>query len=357
MNQDQWFQNLVESGEEKKPSSYGWSAKDKTHNTTKEDLDAFLADSMAKLTVEERERELEQLHGCLPTDLLEDPLEIETKLKLLDHHLNSIKQGTVYEVAESMNRTFVSSRAFRITFLRADRYNPQEAVMRIIRFLEIKRSLFGTKKLVKKITLADLDKDDMECLKDGTYQILPVRDMAGRVVIIGFPHLGCKKPADNRSRASYYSIMTLIESEETQKRGISGVWYAVGTEKNLDTNRGILWNLPIFRAGVHICSHNQIAYILSADAIYRLPTEMRPRIRVHVGSHQECQNTLNSFGIPRAAIPLSDDNIPHVDNHLKWLEQRRAIEETGEQKEAAIVVTDADVLFGRYGTQISGLIH
>ena len=49
-------------------------------------------------------------------------------------------------------------------FLHADCYAPKDAAKQMVHFFELKKSLFGAEKLVKVITLDDLDKDDI-CFK------------------------------------------------------------------------------------------------------------------------------------------------------------------------------------------------
>lgn len=44
------------------------------------------------------------------------------------------------------------------------------------------------------------------------------------------------------------------------------------------------------------------------------------------GSHIECQYALTTFGIPRAAIPISTTGEMYTGEHLKWLASREMIE-------------------------------
>ena len=81
---------------------------------------------------------------------------------LIEYHLQNIKSNTAYALAEAMSRKYVSSRRLRMMFLRADRYNSEDAAERMIRFFDLKESLFGVHKLVKDITLDDLDENDIE---------------------------------------------------------------------------------------------------------------------------------------------------------------------------------------------------
>jgi hypothetical protein len=82
-------------------------------------------------------------------------------------------------------------------FLRADRYAPKDAAERMVRFFEMKKSLFGADKLVKDITLEDLDKDDMDALKTGCVQVSPMTDMAGKPIVVSLGKLRRYKVVDN----------------------------------------------------------------------------------------------------------------------------------------------------------------
>jgi hypothetical protein len=54
----------------------------------------------------------------------------------------------------------------------------------MVRFFELKKRLFGAEKLVKDITLDDLDEDDMDTLETGCVQVSPLIDMAGRPIFV-----------------------------------------------------------------------------------------------------------------------------------------------------------------------------
>ena len=54
----------------------------------------------------------------------------------------------------------------------------------MVHHFETKQELFGEDKVARDITLDDFDKDDMACIKAGGYQILPVRDRAGRCIFV-----------------------------------------------------------------------------------------------------------------------------------------------------------------------------
>jgi hypothetical protein len=56
------------------------------------------------------------------------------------------------------------------------------------RHFETKLELFGRGKLARDIQQDDLDKETIDALYSGYTQTLPLRDRAGRLVLIWFPH-------------------------------------------------------------------------------------------------------------------------------------------------------------------------
>lgn len=163
---------------------------------TPNEMDRIIAKEMTDLSLQEREMAENDVHG-IPMSRPEDPLVVQNSLLHLQRHLEAMKQGTVYEEAAAMNWSYVSDHKFRLQFLRADLYDPKEAAERMIRFFDLKKSLFGAEKLVKDITLDDLDEDDMETLRSGYMQLPPYTDMAGRTLLVGMLKLREMKSKDN----------------------------------------------------------------------------------------------------------------------------------------------------------------
>ena len=150
---------------------------------TKEEMDALIASEMSRLSVEERERVYDDVHG-VGTFNEEDPSFIGSCLDDLANHLLTQKQGTAYAIAESMSKQYVSDKDFCMMFLRAEEYDPSDAAERMIRFFEFKKELFGVEKLVKDIALDDMDEDDMHFLGNGYCQVSPYTDTAGRTIFV-----------------------------------------------------------------------------------------------------------------------------------------------------------------------------
>lgn len=148
-------------------------------------LDSFIAGTLSSLGAQRRNACAEELHGILPAESQENPASILVSMQVMDHLLNAIGQGTAYETAKAMDQAFATDKAFQMKFLRANKYDPKKATDQIIRFLKMKLDLFGIEKLTKVITLEDLDENDMDCLRNGSFQVLPCKDMAGRPIIFG----------------------------------------------------------------------------------------------------------------------------------------------------------------------------
>jgi hypothetical protein len=239
-------------------------------------------------------------------------------------------------------------------FLRANRHDPDAAAKNILQFLEIKRSLFGQDKLVKKITLDDLDEDDVKNIEAGGLQISPCMDRSGRKIFLMFPSLRRKTLIESELRARYYVIMSLLESEETQINGVVIIYYDAAqmqTDQRA-SQPGLLWNLPVNVAGIHFCFSKLTSYILVSLLVYGLPVKFRPKVRVHYGSSMECVYKLESFGITREALQVSAINEPTIDRHTIWYRDRQRLElkgsATAESPTSSIISPGPqDILFGK----------
>lgn len=84
-----------------------------------------------------------------------------------------------------------------LKFLRSESFHVTKAADRMVRFFDLKLFLFGPALLCKEITMDDLSKDDRNTLKAGFIQVLPVRDRAGRAIIVLVPTFQTYKVAEN----------------------------------------------------------------------------------------------------------------------------------------------------------------
>jgi hypothetical protein len=76
------------------------------------------------------------------------------------------------------------------------------------KYFEHKLELFGADKLVKRITLEDMNEDDMAAGRTGAVTILPQKDQAGRSILFTHPTRYAFKHWKNQVRDKLeYSII------------------------------------------------------------------------------------------------------------------------------------------------------
>eukprot|EP00980_Cylindrotheca_fusiformis_P016534 scaffold4954_cov106-Cylindrotheca_fusiformis.AAC.4 len=316
------------------------------YSSTRHQMDKFLADSMLQLSVQERENALNDLHGIGNgrDEVPEDAATMNGLLEKLDKILNATKQGTLYEQAERNDPMYVTSRDFRMMFLRTCDYDPEASVHRIFKFLALQQSLFSAGKVGKKILLEDLDGEAIESLKSGAMQISASTDRAGRKILFLYPQAYKVMNTQSDTRARYYILMALMESEEVQRKGFVGVYFSSANSKN---DNGKLLDLPLRLAGFHACVSDWRIYFIGSVAIHSFPSSAVPKFRIHCGSDMECLYQLGSFGIPLDALPLSTDTF-QLDNgyHIEWYRQRLQMERN-QFSSSSSVVLDSPTSFHR----------
>jgi hypothetical protein len=160
---------------------------------------AMLAKEMNQLSVEEREKVLEDVHGI--ARVVDEPYDfVKNSLVLLEEELSKItlRNKAAYDLAKLQSKKYVSSEKLRMMFLRAESFDAYKAASHMVRFFDEKLNIFGAEKLTKDIVLADLDPDDVAALEKGFYQVLPEKDSAGRKVCCFFPKLKVVRTAQNQ---------------------------------------------------------------------------------------------------------------------------------------------------------------
>lgn len=341
-------------GEDYKPQQFN-----QEHDKVVKVVDSLIAEEFTSLSIEEREKTYEQLHGV--DDLIQETPEfLAATLAALDWELQKISKKPAYDVAKAQDPAYVSNPKFRLTFLRADYFRPQKAAERLVAFLEGKLKYFGKSLLTKRINLNDLDKDDRDCLKYGQMQILPRRDSAGRAVFCDMnmvKDLYFRAPI-NRLRCFLYSLLTLVEDEENQKRGVVVVLFQLGNvdprQVNLELareNPGMLKWIPMRVNCLHFCLNDPILETLARITLAGSHPDIRARHRIHAGTYVEVMYSLMSYGIPVDLFPMNSDEVIKTTNHNRWMARRKLMDNKGDSEEdpSSIIElpTRHDVLTGK----------
>ncbi|KAL3930374.1 MAG: hypothetical protein SGARI_004501, partial [Bacillariaceae sp.] len=257
-----------------------------------------------------------------------------------------------YDKAVELSRSYVYNENFRTMFLRATEGDCKKAAKRLVRHFSTKRRLFGDDKLVKDITLSDLDEYDMEALESGGFQVLAERDLAGRSVLYGRYTSMRYRTIDNMLRALWYIWMSILEDPVNQMKGVVAVGYEVG-KVPLDRFDGIgeeeegfeMYNaeggfdrdlarqivsvplsVPARPVGYHLCTDSQQWVGILNMIMVTLCKFIRLRMRIHHGSDQECKYALMTHGLPTSCIPVDAQGNVTLSYHQDWIEKRRHID-------------------------------
>ena len=175
-----------------------------------ESITSSLAKEMNQLSLAEREKVCYDLHGV--ADVVEEtPGFIDQCLSDLESEICKLEdnQRSAYEMAKEVNPGYICGRSFRLKFLRAERFVPKNAVTRLVGFLEVKLKFFGPKPLARELLLSDLNQDDMVVVQSGFFSIVPLRDRAGRalLVIVSFFRPEVTQEAKVRSNGEFSGVL------------------------------------------------------------------------------------------------------------------------------------------------------
>ena len=341
-----------EGASEEESSSIPMMASSSSGATT---TDQMIADELKKLTITEREKVYEDVHGVSP-QIKEDPKWIEELLKEVSNQLKVIPttggDKLAYELAFQQSPTFVTNRKFVIKFLRKSNYDSKAAADNIIQYFNYKLELFVGTKLTSRISFTeeDLSQESLEAIQRGSVQVLPNRDTQGRAVLLSFPAHHIRTSCSNNNnkntdgtdatnpipilmRGFWYILESLLDDEETQKKGVVFVSYGFNLQSSQihSIRRQLMWTagyitqaLPIKFVGCHYCYESSLIMgkILPILA-YTVGKIVRVRFRIHCGTWKESLCHLLSFGIPIEDIPLDDKGNLLYTNLKKWMERRK----------------------------------
>jgi len=255
-------------------------------------IDSLLAKEFTSLSVQERTKTYEEIHGV--SDYVDEtPAFVEQCLWQLDMELSNITEKTAYYIAEQQNKAYVTDSKFRLMFLRAACFHPQRAATRLVAFFEGKLRFFGLEPLTRQLQWSDLDQDDKTCFRAGHLQVLPTRDRSGRPVftdIEAFQDHSFRTPR-NRLKVCIFLWLMMAEDEENQKRGVVSISILMGSmalatidpELVREFPRLDTW-LPLRSAAMHQCTDHPVTGFILRTATMGLTKETRIRQKFHLGT-------------------------------------------------------------------------
>jgi hypothetical protein len=165
-----------------------------------EKIEELLENEFNNLSLIEKDQILFDIHGIAQIND-EDPPSIAQYLQQMEEELGKIRKKVAYEQAKYVNEAYVTAPAFRLMFLRSDRFDAKLAAKRLVLHFNCKQKVFGSGEVLgREIRLSDMNEDDMESLESGFLQVLPTRDAAGRSIICIAPMYMKHKKVENLVR-------------------------------------------------------------------------------------------------------------------------------------------------------------
>eukprot|EP00934_Nitzschia_sp_Nitz4_P007412 Nitzschia sp. Nitz4//scaffold64_size103689//1117//2497//NITZ4_004419-RA/size103689-exonerate_est2genome-gene-0.89-mRNA-1//-1//CDS//3329556079//7402//frame0 len=305
------------------------------------DTDSDLA-AFSSLSLEERETALEELHG-VAGDMEETPELIQGCLSQMRKELSRFhgRKRKHWDRACFLSPTLEKNDKHLLIFLRGERYNPRQAAEKLALHYEHKAELFPVDALPRRVTLEDLDEDDIQCMRNGAIQPQKRKDQTGRtIIVIDFSKVNCKH-WKNELRYWFYQVMSVLADEDTQVKGVVDVIKPSGmtfSSKAIDMIRNgghILSAFSVRRVGLHVCHCDPVLRQLIRAFGSVIPHESQVRQRFHFGSGLECDYALRSYGIrvDESLWNESKDMSAHTNLMEQYIRERREIEADWKRQE------------------------
>eukprot|EP00934_Nitzschia_sp_Nitz4_P009472 Nitzschia sp. Nitz4//scaffold66_size103028//94881//96508//NITZ4_004516-RA/size103028-processed-gene-0.17-mRNA-1//1//CDS//3329556404//9462//frame0 len=305
-------------------------------DASQNEMESGLAKAMNSLSLEERATNMEEIHGVSP-ELEETPEKLDELIETLVQELEKIEVKEAYEEGLQQNREYLESRWFRLMFLRSTSHDPSQAASRIVTFMEKKKKIFGAHTLGRSLTFEDLNKDDTETLRNAANCLLPTRDQAGRLVFLtdSFIHPKGFVTSESLLRSYLYLMLSAVEDEDTQKRGVVFILWYLGELILGDFESDVmeefifcaLW-IPVRIVSIHYCCDTSLVkrIVLRLFRAISAP-QFRYKYQCHEGTSTENLYSLMSFGIPVDTIQLnSDGRLRMTNSQKKWITKQRSKE-------------------------------
>lgn len=144
-------------------------------------VDDVLAKELDKLSVQEHETILFDIHGITPT-VEEDAQQVQVMLQEMKALLETLPGNEAYMETKAIDEAYAAE--YRLMYLRGEHYNVQAAAEKLVQRLEAKKDYFGGGSiLAREIRWSDLSEVAKKVVESGYLVASTVRDSSGRAVI------------------------------------------------------------------------------------------------------------------------------------------------------------------------------
>ncbi len=184
------------------------------------EVDAFLANEMYQMSVDDRNKIQEELHGVGFLAPEESPQASRVALEILCQEVDAQVQALRASADESSrsfwegfwmpaSQHYLKSQVVCLKYLRADLFDIPAAARRMVTHLRLLHKFFGTCALQRQLRHSDLSKAEQDLLRAGNMQVLPSRDRSGRLVTFYYGYMATDGTSDT-TRVSGQAIFVLV---------------------------------------------------------------------------------------------------------------------------------------------------
>ena len=300
-------------------------------------VEGILTAELMKLSVQNRTEFQEEVHGVRCLAPRETPELLARSLSSLQLEIDTAipaREKHGYLQSQLLPETYVNTDDFRLRFLRCELFDVPKAAVRMVRFLELARELYGDFSLERPIRLSDFSRSELKYLRKGHYQVLPYRDrggVVGRRVIAVFPDLEWEDyPPYLRNKILMYYSWSLGDDVEAQREGIIFVvWFDATAQVTRKPAIHIKDHetVAIRPTGIHCCSPDTPLYRFRRSILtMRIGKFNRTRLVMHLGNSMENRYKLQSYGIPPDQMPITYAGRIKTVYLRQWMKLREHIE-------------------------------
>jgi hypothetical protein len=238
---------------------------------------------------------------CFTEELYEPEDLVDQALQDLDDEIDKLpsdRKGALEKTIQT-SKDYVNT-SFRLKFLRAEKFDPHLAAVRLALHFEQKLELFGEEKLAREIVQSDLNEDDMESLMSGYLQVLNTLDFGERKIIFYYKALSnieesdCYKHRENILRSFWYVMNVISTSEDVQKLGVVNVVYNLGgiPRSGIDYEKSrrlsnLIKSIPVRFCSFYPCIDTKFWAIVVETFSVIINKYLLMRFRIIKGDHEE----------------------------------------------------------------------
>ena len=293
----------------------------------------------ASMTEEEMQHIESECLGQSISIIEETPELIEEATQAMARHLAAIQDKPAYNKALLLVPDLVEQESSAIRFLRCERFCPEKAAQRLVKYWEMRTILFGSKAFLP-MRLDGALQDDIETMKNiPEAYFVTGKDDHGRIVLFANKNRLDFSRHDRMSvnRYAWYHFHIHLEDIEVQRRGMVAVGlFRINSPKQFDRIQAKLFissirdALPLNMVCLHICHAPTFFNVVYPMLKFLMGKEMRLRVKIHSGSDETILQELEQFGIQRNVILKSMGGRYEIQIE-KWLTNQQQLEANHQQ--------------------------